>query len=811
VSAVWMCLRAELRSRRLAMLGIALLIGIAGGAVLTAAAGARRTDTTLARAVRAQRASDILVNPEGNDNTPKYLAAWAAVDRLPQVRAVATVDGLIAAPFDARGNPDFSATAAVQGLADHTGTLLRTIDRPRMEHGRVFDPARANEVVVNHVEARSAHLVVGSRMRIGIYAVADLESPGNGSPKPRVVEDFTVVGIGRTLDEASRAPDDPNSLPMILFTPALQHRLSSITPPYIGKAVVLKRGARDVAAFEAGVRKVFRDVRYQGRPVNMNFQESSLTVARARRAVRPYTLALWLFAALTALAGLAVVGQAIVRGSRTLREARGQLGALGFTDRQLTLYATLRGALIGMTGAVIAVVIAAAASPLMPIGPLRVIEPAPGLSIDWLAVAIGTLAIVGLVTLAAAASVRRGRVPARANVVAVSDRLARIGAPVGVVSGVRFAVDRGRDRSVPLRSTLLGITVAVAALVLTVVYGANLTRFTSTPARYGWPWGFQVLVSSDGAPGLAGTARVLAATPGVDGAAKAVYSQFDIGGHSVAAVGIDPAHGSPFLPILTGRAPVNDREIVLGEKTRREIGVDVGEHVRVTAQSRARDFRVVGTAVFPRLAPYQGSEPTGLGIGAATTAHAVATLDAQLGQPFYLVRTRPGAHVDLPRLDAKLFGGNPDQGAVRGPQRPNDVLSYDHLSRTQFALALVLVLLAFGSTVHLLVTSVRTRRRDLAVLKTLGFSRGQARRTVFVQATVLVGVAIVIAIPAGVIAGRWLWIETAHWLGIAADPFLPGAALVAIGIAAVVAANLIALGPALIASRVRPAVALRSE
>jgi ABC-type lipoprotein release transport system permease subunit len=676
----------------------------------------------------------------------------------------------------------------------------------------LFDPDRANEVVVNHTEAQRGHLRVGSRLRLGIFALDDLEKAGNGSfPKPRVVDDFRVVGIGRTLDEASRAPDDPNSSPMVVFTPALQRRLGSVTPPYVGKAVVLKRGGRDVAAFEAGVRKVFRDVTYRGRPVNMNFQESSLTVARARRAVRPYTVALWLFAALTALAGIAVVGQAIVRGSRSLREARGQLGALGFTDRQLVLYAITRGAVMGIGGAVTAVVIAAAASPLMPIGPLRDIEPASGFSADGLVFVVGMSAIVILVALAAAASVRRRRAPARSDVVAASDRLARAGAPTTLVSGVRFAVDRGRDRSVPLRSTLLGIAVAVAALVLTVVYGANLTRFTSTPTRYGWPWSYQVLVASDGENGMTAVGRTLAATPGVESAARAFYSQFDIGGRSVAAVGIEPAKGSPFLPILTGRAPSNDHEIVLGDKTRRAIGVGVGEHVRVTAQNRVRDFRVVGTAVFPRLAPYQGSEPTGLGIGAATTAHSVETLGAQLGRPFYLVRTRPGSRVDAKRLDAKLFGGDPEQGVVRGPQRPNDVLSYDHLSQTQFALAFVLVLLALGSTVHLLVTSVRTRRRDLAVLKTLGFSRGQVRRTVLVQATVLVGTALVVAVPVGAIAGRWLWVETAHWLGIAAEPALPGAALVVIGVGAVVATNLIAFGPALIASRTRPAVALRSE
>ena len=36
---------------------------------------------------------------------------------------------------------------------------------------------------------------------------------------------------------------------------------------------------------------------------------------------------------------------------------------------------------------------------------------------------------------------------------------------------------------------------------------------------------------------------------------------------------------------------------------------------------------IVGTAVFPRFAPYQGSDPTGLGVGGATTEHAVEIIN----------------------------------------------------------------------------------------------------------------------------------------------------------------------------------------
>ena len=141
----------------------------------------------------------------------------------------------------------------------------------------------------------------------------------------------------------------------------------------------------------------------------------------------------------------------------------------------------------------------------------------------------------------------------------------------------------------------------------------------------------------------------------------------------------------------------------------------------------------------------------------------------------------------------------------------NDVLSYDHLSRTPLVLAGVLVLLALGSAIHLLVTGVRARRRDVALLKTFGLTRGEARAAVLVQASVLAGLALIVAVPLGILSGRALWVTTARWLGIASDPSIPQIKLGLLVVIAMVAANAIAIGPALVAARIRPAVALRSE
>ena len=61
---VWIVLRADLRLRWRTMLGLAPLLGVIGGTVLTAAADARRTDTAYRRRLlRWSSAASVLVVP----------------------------------------------------------------------------------------------------------------------------------------------------------------------------------------------------------------------------------------------------------------------------------------------------------------------------------------------------------------------------------------------------------------------------------------------------------------------------------------------------------------------------------------------------------------------------------------------------------------------------------------------------------------------------------------------------------------------------------------------------------------------------
>ncbi len=126
-------------------------------------------------------------------------------------------------------------------------------------------------------------------------------------------------------------------------------------------------------------------------------------------------------------------------------------------------------------------------------------------------------------------------------------------------------------------------------------------------------------------------------------------------------------------------------------------------------------------------------------------------------------------------------------------------------------LAAALALLALGLLVHVLVSSVRRRRRDLAVLKTLGFVRREVSAVTAWQATTMAAIALLIGLPLGMALGSLVWRLFAEQLGVAPDVSLPLITVLVAVPATLLLANVTAAVPALLAARTHPAAVLRSE
>ncbi|MDQ1521656.1 MAG: putative transport system permease protein, partial [Actinomycetota bacterium] len=187
MSAMWMRFRADLRRRVWAFVALGVLAGIAGGVVLTAAAGARRTDTALARWVRHSNAADVLVNP---DNTPG--PKWSQVDHLPHVAAVGSLEGIAVENLvNGQLDPRWLNTL-VGGATD--ARLFRTVHRERIVDGRLFDPRAVDEVVINERMVRERGYHVGSRLTLQVFTQPELDQlMNNGHPKGRAMR-FVVSG-----------------------------------------------------------------------------------------------------------------------------------------------------------------------------------------------------------------------------------------------------------------------------------------------------------------------------------------------------------------------------------------------------------------------------------------------------------------------------------------------------------------------------------------------------------------------------------------------------------------------------------------
>ena len=147
---------------------------------------------------------------------------------------------------------------------------------------------------------------------------------------------------------------------------------------------------------------------------------------------------------------------------------------------------------------------------------------------------------------------------------------------------------------------------------------------------------------------------------------------------------------------------------------------------------------------------------------------------------------------------------------IQGPATPTDVVNFGRVQDLPLLLGMALSLLALVTIVHLLLTSVRRRRRDFAVLRSIGLTRRQVRAAISWQAGTLTVVALGLGIPLGIVCGRVAWRLFAGQLGILPVVVLP-VILVLVVPAALVLAVAVAAVPGESAARTRPAEILRSE
>lgn len=147
-------------------------------------------------------------------------------------------------------------------------------------------------------------------------------------------------------------------------------------------------------------------------------------------------------------------------------------------------------------------------------------------------------------------------------------------------------------------------------------------------------------------------------------------------------------------------------------------------------------------------------------------------------------RPRIGCH----RHDGRLFSSIPEFASLPPnlAYRPAAIANVSRVRAIPFVLASVLAALALLTVGHVMLTSMRSCRRDLAILRSLGADRGWITRAVHWQATARTALPVIVGTPAGVVTGRLVFVAFADSMGAVHDAAIPFLTI-AIGAVAVVA------------------------
>ena len=818
--------RTTLRSELSYYVSVVLLVGALGGLFMGAVAAARSTESSFSDYVAASHVPQLFVldgviNPAIGLDSAYNPALLRTLSHLPHVERVADVVELNLGPLTPKGRP-LPASNGIPADASVNG-LYFTEDPVAITQGRMPDPHKADEFVLDAATAKAFGYHVGEEVPIGWLTNAQANS-GNVALNSTIPADqrarVRLTGIaGGQATELFEDQDEAQGQSIVLFTPALTDKLLACCSNTMLTALTLQDGNRYLSAVEAAIKGVLP----KGLP--FVYVQVEDRVAIANDTLRPEAIALAVFGGIAGVAALLIAGQVISRRIRLKAADLDIIRALGASP-SMTFCDDLIGTLGALAvGSVLAGVVALLLSPLAPLGPVR-----PFLRVevraDWAVIGLGVAGLLlSLGAIAALASWRalpdRARVRGqRISSSRVTSAAARAGLPPPAITGVRFALEPGVGRSaVPVRSAILGAILAVTVVVATVTFGSSLNTLVNHPALYGWNWTYDM----DGGGGLGdvpgqAAAKLLDADPFVESWTGVSYSTLQIDGINVPVMGTTPrAPVAP--PLLSGHGLETRDQVVLGAGTLHELHKQVGDTVveRAPHGTPVR-LTIVGTATLPPIG-VTGSSHLEMGTGALLSYHLIPPAARNLfevtpGPNAILIRTVRGAspaalrsiQLIAQKLDIAINGG-----AVLPVQRPAQIINYGSLGTTPLLLGAALGVGAAAALGITLVTSVRRRRRDLAILKTLGFTGRQLATAVAVQAGVAAVIGCAIGIPAGIALGRVLWDLFAGEISAVPYPTVPSGTIVTIGLVAIGLAVLVAMIPGRLAARTPTSQLLRAE
>lgn len=772
-------MRAVLRERVVATIALAATIAIVVGVVVAFAAGAHRTSTVADRYTTAQGGNfDGLIYQEHGRSLRAEVAALSGA---------ASVDAM---SFVFGGLTHVGSTEPVDASVFSGSFKAVTV---RVVSGRDVNPHSNGEFLASRSFMDTTHSKIGDTFVLHTLTQELADAQGMAADHADgPTFDAVLVGV---IDGAA-ALDDPT--PMVVFSPAL------LDDQRIGVAVTLM-----TVRFRPGIE--LEEFRSELDTVpghdSLSLEPGVVVSDAVRNAIDAQTLGLWALAGVGALAAIVALGQLVTRHVRVPQAERNGLSALGYVERQVVAESFARGAIPVTAGTGAGVGIAIGVSTFFPSGFARRLEPDRGVRLEPVDLIAGaTVFIAGIAAwLGVTLLLGRRDLRRRQRASLALDAVASSVGPPTIATGLRFAFMRSDRDHGSTRASIAGLALTLTALAGVLTFALSLARLVTQPARYGANYDAMFGAGADSLPD--DVRATLDNDPQVRSLLYYSESQARHGSDTLRLLGMDPVRGEVGPPVLQGRLPVSGDEIALGRLAAKSLHVGIGDEVELTGNSGSMQYHVTGLVVVPSIGLNEG-----IGQDGVMTKAGLDHINPGTPQTAAVLDVSGSSKRDvIQRLAMSIGQGATALVADHTGTPPADIVNVKRIRPIPFVLASLLAALALVTLVHAIVVSVQNRRRDVAVLHSIGADRKWIGRAVSWQATTLAIVPLVIALPAGIVVGRIAFRAFADSMGALNDAAIPLAysALTVVTIAAL--ANVAAWVAARRFAHTSPAAVLRAE
>jgi hypothetical protein len=778
VSAVRYLLRTWSPGRLFAIVAVGLLAAVSTGVVLLAGLGAVRAGGGWDDLHVQSRGEDVLLDVSSIDTARQLAVEAGDVDGV--ARAAAVAYGYLVP--EGRREDFFGGVILPLGPG-----VLDSVWRPVLIDGRLPRQDRVGEAVVNEDFLAATGLELGAEFVL-TDAVGLIRQP------------ITIVGVGVQPTDFTYGADSPLAYLTRAFTRKwdtqlhlLEERAGTDVVPGVTAVASAGVSTDDLVdrLLEALPSEELRDV-------NAAQTVGALVDDTLRLQRNGYAV----LAAASGLGALALLALLIAAVTRVSPSDASTLRAIGFGRRDFARVVAVPGVAIIVLGTAGALLVVAMGSSVVPTGLAARVGAARQLGDDVLYLLVfGCCVALVLTLLVGAVAIRATRVSFPQTRWS-TPRLGLIGPPAPAV-GVRHATGglarSGRRRAV---AAMLAIAIAVVGISAVTVLLRSRDVVLADPSRVGRV--FDVFLHTYTDPAAADADRAaLAGSSRVANVATIEVFTISVDGRAVPASTIAASSGGLAAPVVDGRLPVGPDEVALSVPFLRRSDSRVGESIEISGPAGSRPVRVVGTAVLPFASTTAAGEQVVLttigrdALGAEPEGYVVvADLQDPSGARSFRARDDEVEACDTARLLELVRVDHlegPASGEVsfcvpRGDPRSSSLREFGALPGLIIAFLGVLGV----SALALLLGELRRTRRDLSMLRAVGFTRRQAATAVCVHAGVIPLAGALLALPFGIALGRVAWRGLAETLGIVTRPEVPIPGTIGLIVATLVLAELLA-------------------